>query len=944
MIEIAVLKPFAAKVASSLFASFLAKKLTDKAQQKQIELCVEGLCEEWLISVLKSLRDIDYPEEALKDLFQHYCHDLEKFVKDEAVAEELLKPLTETTSNYQLDSALLRNCWQELNLQDLPEEFEIDEICRLYLRRVRTQGIVTTELRALYLAQLAQDSTNYLHAIRGYWPDFDLDRYKERLTTRYKTLDLSALTPPVRDDIEVSVLLQDVFIPQTVKESRPPRELPKELQYGEVKDLADLQADDSKRIDWVQQTVKPVLEIFDKHKLVILGDPGSGKSSLARFLLLSCLSPKIETGATPAWLEPLKGHLPLLIELRSYIAAVSQHHCDNFLDYLHYLGKSEGYGLNHLDLKTQLKNSPALVLFDGLDEIFDPAQREKISQEIIGFANDYAKARVLITSRLVGYQGTTLRHADFSEYTLQDLDKEQIQLFAQGWFKLVFHNRPEEVTSRIQRIQQAVEHSPAIAQLAGNPLLLTIIAIIAKHQELPRERVLLYDHAVKVLCHHWDVTEHKINHTPIDFMRENDKLELLRRIASRMQQSPNGLSGNVIHPDDLQQEIESYLSQRWQLSPTESARIGSAMIDQLRARNFILCFYGAESYGFVHRTFLEYFCADEIKQRFDKRGVAGGISFDELKKLFVAYYRDDAWHEILRLICGMVDAKFAGQLIDAILPAREKAYEESAVLTLAIQCLAEVTDLNEIPETAKQVLDCLCAWFDEMEIRNSMYEEEFGKNALPAIERIGKNWVGREKFLNWIASIDKVSFSFEGTYCFGRMVAALWSDCDDIQQYLIELTCRQSASLKLMGFEALARCFKESTRDLLEEQLMFGETDTKILCIWTLTKHYQNRVEIYLLIKQYLQHDNVGVRRAAVEALVKKNYSDSVKSKLLLQDFDNNYSWLDALKPITQARVKEAAEKLNLSSKAIRQHYQEITLEIPLILEWQNLDSTPAPI
>lgn len=936
MIEIAVLKPIAAKVAGSLFASVLAKKLTDKAQQKQIELCVEGLCEEWLVSVLRSLQDIDYPDTALKDLFQHYCHDLEKFVKDETVAEELLKPLTETTSNYQLDSALLQSRWQELNLQDLPGEFEIEEICRLYLRRVQKQGIVSAELRALYLAQLAQDSNNYLHAIRGYWPDFDLDRYKERLTTRYKTLDLSALTPPTRDDIEVSVLLQDVFIPQTVKENRPPRELPKELQDGKFKGLADLQADDSKRIDWIQQTVKPVLDIFDKHKLVILGDPGSGKSSLARFLLLSCLSPKIETGTTPAWLEPLKGHLPLLIELRSYIAAVNQKHCNNFLTYCHYLGESEGYGLNHLDLKVRLKNSPSLVLFDGLDEIFDPTQRAKISQEIIGFANDYAKAHVLITSRLGGYQGTSLRHADFSEYTLQDLDKEQIQIFAQGWFKLVFHNKPEEVTSRIQRIQQAVEQSSAIAQLAGNPLLLTIIAIIAKHQELPRERVLLYDHAVRVLCHHWDVTEHKINDTPADFMRENEKLELLRRIAARMQQSPNGLSGNVIHPDDLQQEIESYLSQRWQLPPTESARIGSAMIEQLRLRNFILCFYGAESYGFVHRTFLEYFCAAEIEQRFNKKH---SISFDELKELFLTHYRDDAWHEILRLICGMVDAKFAGQLIDAILPVTEKTFTESETLTLAIQCLAEIADLNEIPETAKQVLGCLCAWFEKPKSRNEVVryieiERMFEKNSLPAVERIGKNWVGREEFLNWIALPDKQTFNFSGSYCFGRMVAALWSDYAEIQQPLIELTQEQNISIKHMAFDALARCFKEFTRSLLEERLMSLEDGS--VCIWTLSKHYQDRLETYQLIKQCLQHNDVSVRQAAVEALVKRNYNDDIKNKLLLRDFDRNHSWLDPLESITQARVAKAAKKLKLSPEAIRQHYQEITLEIPLILEWQN--------
>jgi predicted NACHT family NTPase len=40
-------------------------------------------------------------------------------------------------------------------------------------------------------------------------------------------------------------------------------------------------------------------------------------------------------------------------------------------------------------------------------------------------------------------------------------------------------------------------------------------------------------------------------------------------------------------------------------------------LKKLIERNFILCFYGAQVYGFVHRTFLEYFCAAEIVYRFE---------------------------------------------------------------------------------------------------------------------------------------------------------------------------------------------------------------------------------------------------------------------------------------------------------------------------------------
>ena len=63
---------------------------------------------------------MDYPEEALVQLFPHYSQDLEAFVKDEQVAEELLKPLTETTTKYQLNAEFLAQRWQEMALQALP--------------------------------------------------------------------------------------------------------------------------------------------------------------------------------------------------------------------------------------------------------------------------------------------------------------------------------------------------------------------------------------------------------------------------------------------------------------------------------------------------------------------------------------------------------------------------------------------------------------------------------------------------------------------------------------------------------------------------------------------------------------------------------------------------------------------------------------------------------
>ena len=46
------------------------------------------------------------------------------------------------------------------------------------------------------------------------------------------------------------------------------------------------------------------------------------------------------------------------------------------------------------------------------------------------------------------------------------------------------------------------------------------------------------------------------------------------------------------------------------------------MIGQLRERNFILCYVGVDNYAFVHRTFLEYFCASEFVRQFEKEKIA----------------------------------------------------------------------------------------------------------------------------------------------------------------------------------------------------------------------------------------------------------------------------------------------------------------------------------
>ena len=61
--------------------------------------------------------------------------------------------------------------------------------------------------------------------------------------------------------------------------------------------------------------------------------------------------------------------------------------------------------------------------------------------------------------------------------------------------------------------------------------------------------------------------------------------------------------------------MEGYLEERYGLEKTKTKPVGERLIEQLRERNDVLCLRGPSLYGFVHRTFLEYFSATALVRR-----------------------------------------------------------------------------------------------------------------------------------------------------------------------------------------------------------------------------------------------------------------------------------------------------------------------------------------
>ncbi|MDJ0541371.1 MAG: NACHT domain-containing protein [Microcystis sp. M53603_WE2] len=691
------------------------------------------------------------------DQIKNFEKPLKTFIKDDQV-----KPILGDAFDIDcqiLDTFRLAQSWQRLNLPPLPAEFNWEKLGKFYLRK--TQEIIqnSEKLRAVFLVKLQNKDSQNIQEIAGVKTDYNLDNYAEGLKKEYGHLKLECLDTTTYEQIK----LWRMFVPQNVRRYKRviPQlyELPKEV-LQELVDRGEItQAElERKRQEYVNEKLDSVLNIVNSSeypRTVILGNPGAGKSSLLQYLALNWAEKELSQRV----LLPL----PLLIELRIYARDKDEKKCKNILEFFHQ-GNLICH-LNQLALDDKLKKGQALVLFDGLDEVFNPQLRQEIVTDIKRFSIQYPQVPIIVTSRWLGYKAEELNHAGFDHFMIQDLDKDQIEDFIKRWHDLAFENRDDK-TQKQERLQKAIKESKAIRELAGNPLLLTMMAILNRTQELPRDRSKLYEKASEVLLHQWDFeTKEGLIDPELKKYLYNidlrDKRDILRLVASAMQAGEKGLAANLIYKEELENVLTQYL-EKTGINKRVASDLTDLIIKQLRYRNFILCSLGGNAFAFVHRTFLEYFCACEFYERFKKRGLPDGITLEELKtKVFGEHCSDPVWKEVLCLLMGMLSAEFpkevAEELINYLIDMEEKD-KGFAHLFLAADCYGELRNQSIYVELSQRLLNQLerlydkdISYYKKYDTGNRWGQRE--KNRDKSISCVVKNWQGDPNGWNMLQKI-----------------------------------------------------------------------------------------------------------------------------------------------------------------------------------------------
>jgi hypothetical protein len=365
---------------------------------------------------------------------------------------------------------------------------------------------------------------------------------------------------------------------------------------------------------------------------------------------------------------------------------------------------------------------------------------------------------------------------------------------------------------------------------------------------------------------------------------------MLRQVAYHMQATEKGLAGNLIRGEDLENILTSYLKS---IEVSQARTVARLLIEQLRSRNFILCFVGADSYAFVHRTFLEYFCAYEFVERFGKRGLEGALTLEELKtEVFGKHWQDESWHEVLRLVVGMIDTSFAGQIIDYLMVLDGEA-QKFINLFLAAECLIEVRNRNLIAATADRLLESLkklTEYYKPYEREEYDYDEgitrsipvDIGVVCERAVVAVATTWQDTPDTSIWLKNV----IQSDNWVVKSDAVKALAKNCKNDPQTLLWLKhfaqSSNSVRLRVIALQELAQgwskepdmleflcnCAVDGFFEPEEDWQLEDEPPPRQVIIETLVEQYPNHYQTFVLLRDRAENDlDYEVRAFALQEL-----------------------------------------------------------------------------
>lgn len=406
-------------------------------------------------------------------------------------------------------------------------------------------------------------------------------------------------------------------------------------------------------------------------RTVLLGDPGSGKTTAANVMMNYQASGQDQ-------------RVPFLVTMREFAAADPLErsvagHIEHKLDSFYQCAPPAG-------LVVQLLSAgSAIVIFDGLDELIDPARRSEVTAAVERFCAEYPLTPVLVTSRVVGYDQARLDDTQFVRFLIDRFDEERVAAYVRNWFALEYLH---DETEAQQSVRAFLEESAGITDLRSNPLMLALMCILYRGQgSLPRDRAGIYEQCSGLLFRKWD-SRRRIQQS----LRAGHLVEpALRHVAWWL--FTRGQAQPAVSEREIVAHIADFLHGRGIEDFDESRQAAEELVGSCRGRMWVFSDCGTSAlgevlYSFTHRTFLEYFAAAHLAIESE--------SPEQLARQLAPRVARHEWEVVGELAVQIKDrssSRGADRIYEALLAERRRRSPagRAGVLEFLARCLRSVS-------------------------------------------------------------------------------------------------------------------------------------------------------------------------------------------------------------------------------------------------------------